>query len=397
MLSNEERLQRFGLASSYSAPGVQEHVVTVKDIDQLRHVLDLGHSAEGRAAHFSSLFGEVAVEGDPLIQRVQEYVLGNGTLTDADRAATATAFPLKIYVSTDPAGPLTIDAPYDLSTSDGSTRVAIFTDVTMNQGGYFICSATPLQFTCSTLTRVGSGGAAGDFNILGKTGADIPAPGGQAAPGQAQNGASGQCSSAGIAGSGGGNGSTGAAGATGAQGGRGNDGIPSQMATITITGTVTTPQGQQILIASRSGTGGNGQPGGPGQPGGQGGNGGNGVSCGCTGNGGGTGGPGGPGGNGGAGGPGGNGVNASANVVVSALSTEIPKILQGGVTADVPFGNGGAGGPPAAGGTGGGGSSGGKNNNGGSGGGAGGTGATGAPGGPGTTRGTAAKVIVQPL
>ncbi|MEQ1955433.1 hypothetical protein [Mesorhizobium sp. CN2-181] len=397
MLSNEERLQRLGLAGRFSTPGVQEHVITVKDVDQLRHVLDLGHSDEGRAAHFSSLFGGISTDGDELIQRVQEYVLGNGALTEADRAAVAKAFPLNIYVSADPAGPLTIDAPYDLSTSDGSTRVAIFTDVTMNPGGYFICSATPLQFTCSTLTRVGAGGAAGDFNILGKTGADIQAPGGQSAPGQAQNGASGQCSSAGIAGQGGGNGSTGAAGATGASGGRGNDGVASQMATITITGAVTTPQGQQILVASRSGTGGTGQPGGPGQPGGQGGNGGNGVSCGCTGNGGGTGGPGGSGGNGGPGGPGGNGVNASANVVVSALATEIPKILQGGVTAEVPFGNGGAGGSPAAGGPGGGGSSGGKNNNGGSGGGTGGAGATGSQGDPGTVRGQPAKVIIQPL
>ncbi|MFI0849786.1 hypothetical protein ACH196_38085, partial [Mesorhizobium sp. IMUNJ23232] len=344
MLSNEERLQRFGLAGRYATPGVQEHVVTVKDVDQLRHVLDLGQSEEGRAAHFSSLFGDISADGDPLIQHVQEYVLGNGTLSDDDRAAIAPAFPLKICVTADPAGPLTINAPYDLSTSDGSTRVAIFTDVTMNPGGYFICSATPLQFTCSTLTRIGSGGAVGDFNILGKAGADIPPPGGQGAPGRAQDGASGQCSSAGIAGNGGGNGTAGATGATGAAGGRGHDGTPSQMATITITGTVTTPQGQQILVASRSGTGGTGQPGGPGQPGGQGGNGGNGVSCGCTGNGGGTGAIGGRGGNGGPGGPGGNGVNASANVVVSALATEIPKILQGGVTADVPFGNGGAGG-----------------------------------------------------
>src|ERR1700722_11869591 len=115
MLRAEERLGRFGLADRFTAPGVQEHVVTVKDIDQWRHVLDLGHSLEGRAAHFASLFGEIAAEVDPVIQRVQEYVLGNGTLTDADRAATEVAFPLKIYVSADPAGPLTISGPYDLS------------------------------------------------------------------------------------------------------------------------------------------------------------------------------------------------------------------------------------------------------------------------------------------
>jgi hypothetical protein len=65
--------------------------------------------------------------------------------------------------------PITVSSEYDLSTPDSSPRIVSFTDVTLEQGGYFVCESTPLMFTCQTLTRNGSSGSsAADFNRQGR-------------------------------------------------------------------------------------------------------------------------------------------------------------------------------------------------------------------------------------
>ncbi|HTV44602.1 MAG TPA: hypothetical protein VMF05_04745 [Stellaceae bacterium] len=389
------RLGRLGINAADAKRGVVESVVQVHTLDELRQLLDTGAEDPKRDSALAALLEGIDLGDDGLLERVHSHLFGTAPISAADKAAAEVRLPLTVHVTAS-AEPKTISAPWDLSTPNGELRVVVLSDFTMNNGGNVICYKTPLQFTCETLTRNGSPGAPGDFNILGATGAAIPAPSKPPTPGQAQSGAPGQCSSAGIAGSGGGNGTRGATGTQGAPGATGNSGIPSQMAIITVTRQVTVPTGYQVIVATRSGTGGNGQPGGPGGDGGQGGNGGDGRTCGCTGNGGGSGAQGGTGGTGGPGGPGGNAVNASGNIVVTVPAGDLAKLLQGGLPQVVPPGNGGAGGPPGSGGPGGGGGSGGKGNGGGSRGGTGPAGATGAQAGPGTVSGQPAKVVIQP-
>jgi len=211
----------------------------VHDVDQLRSLLDLSLNQQGRQAHYGAMFdgieaatgGEAAAAGDggaTLSHRVAAYVAGNAGLSDEDRAAIPPAFPLTAHVTAAP-GPITVSSRYDLSTPDGSVRIASFTDVTLEQGGYFVCESTPLTFTCQTLTRNGnSGSSAADFNILGKA-AITPTP---AAAGQAAPGAPGEWSSVGIAGNGGGPGNPGAGGTPGTAGTNGSPGTPSIQATI---------------------------------------------------------------------------------------------------------------------------------------------------------------------
>ena len=294
------------------------------DVDQLRSLLDLGLDQQGRQAHYEAMFNGIepaatggqaaAADGSaPLSQRIAAHVVGNADLSDEDRAAIAPAFPLTAHVTAAP-GPITVNSKYDLSTPDGSVRIVSFTDVTLEQGGYFVCESTPLSFTCTTLTRTGtSGSSAADFNILGKTGATPATPPTPGAAGQAAPGTPGECSSAGIAGQGGGNGNPGAPGTPGTAGTNGVPGTPNMQATITIKNALTA---SELIVYSQSGPGGQGGIGGAGGLGQQGGNGGNGTTCGCTGNGGGSGGDGGTGGAGGAAGNGGNGGNAAGNVVI---------------------------------------------------------------------------------
>ena len=234
--------------------GPVETKTVVHNVDQLRSLLDVGLDQQGRQAHYEALFNGIqpaatgaqataADGGAPLSQRIAAHVVGNADLSDEDQAAIAPAFPLTAHVTAAP-GPITVNSRYDLSTPDGSVRIVSFTDVTLEQGGYFVCESTPLTFTCKTLTRIGtSGSSAADFNILGKTGATPATPPTPAAAGQAAAGAPGECSSAGIAGRGGGNGNPGAAGTPGTAGTTGIPGTPSMQATITI---------QNTLTASRS-------------------------------------------------------------------------------------------------------------------------------------------------
>ncbi|HEX3958639.1 MAG TPA: hypothetical protein VHZ03_18760 [Trebonia sp.] len=372
-----------------------ETTTVVYNVDQLRSLLDLGLNAEGREAHYQALFGGVSTldeVGASLTQRVSAHVIGNGQVSQEDNAAVATAFPLTVHVAAS-AQPLTVTGRYDLSTPDGSPKIVSFTDVILEQGGYFVCEATPLMFTCDTLTRKGNAGTGGaDFNILGKTGTTPGTPG--PAPNyssQAGAGYNGECSSAGIAGHGGGTGTNGGPGNPGTPGGNGGPGVPSMQATITITTTLVNP----ISIFTQSGPGGKGGNGGQGGAGQQGGNGGNGVTCDCTGNAGGQGGEGGPGGKGGRAGNGGNGTDAAANIQVWVPSAgDVPRVIYtSSPAAPGKAGDPGHGGAGGAGGTGG---SGGKNNSGGGSGGSRNPGPMGDAGDDGAVPGVAASVTVSP-
>jgi hypothetical protein len=393
------QLQAAGIPVTAAANGGPVETKTVvQNVDQLRSLLDVGLDQQGRQAHFDALFNGVATpaaaSAAPLSQRIAANVIGNSALSAEDQAAIAPAFPLTVSV-TAAAGPLTVTSRYDLSTTDGSPHVVTFTDVILEQGGYFVCESTPLSFTCNTLTRNGNSGSTGigDFNILGKTGAIPPTPAPPAAAGQAAAGMVGECSSAGIAGHGGGNGNPGAAGTPGTAGTNGLPGTPSQQATIKIQNTLTATQ---LIIYAQSGPGGPGGNGGAGGPGQQGGNGGNGVTCDCTGNAGGQGGDGGMGGVGGAAGHGGSGANAVGNIAIFVPNAAAAAKIQP-TTAPAPPGAAGQPGPGGPGGAGGAASSGGKNNAGGSAGGHGAPGATGAQGQPGTASGLPPQITVALL
>ena len=397
-----DRLEAHGIpVTATGGGGLVETRTVVHDVGQLRSLLDLGLDQQGRQAHYEALFdgiepaaagGADGDGGETLSRRIAAHVIGNAGLSDEDRAAVAPAFPLTAHVTAAP-GPLTVSSRYDLSTPDGSMRVASFTDVTLEQGGYFVCESTPLTFTCNTLTRTGDSGTSfSDFNILGRTGAAQPGQPTPAAPGQAASGSPGDCTSAGIAGSSGGPGNPGRTGTPGDPGLPGNQGTPSMPATITIQKTLT----GSLTVHSQSGLGGQGGAGGAGGPGGAGGNGGNGATCDCTGSAGGSGGDGGTGGVGGAAGNGGNGANAAGNVVIRVPSQADVSKVQHRTDPAAPGGPGQPG-PGGAGGAGGSGGSGGKDNVGGGNGGGGNPGATGTRGQDGALSGKAAQIIVMPV
>ena len=370
--------------------GPLETTVTVYNTDQLRSLFDSGLDEQGREAHYQALFGSVAPASSDTVSKITAHVVGNGILSEADKAAAAPMFPMTVHVSANAAGPITVSSRYDLSTPDGSPRIVAFTDVILEQGGYFVCEATPLNFSCDTLTRNGGSGASNiaDFNILGRPGTTPPTPATPGGATQAAAGYGGECSSAGIAGHGGGPGNPGGTGTPGTPGAPGTPGTASMPATITIGTTLT----GKLSIFSQSGIGGRGGNGGQGGPGQQGGNGGGGVTCDCTGNAGGQGGDGGNGGVGGAGGNGGNGVDAAGGVTVKVPSASTSNVSTTTAPAQPGApGTPGPGGLPGAGGTGGGG---GKNNNGGSNGGGGAYGASGAQGQPGAVTGRAAQIQV---
>lgn len=391
-----ERVAKFGLGDPALWPGETiDAQITVQDVDHLKDILDSGMSAAERRAHAHAMFDGVTQGSDSesgLLRRVYEYVYGDSELSDEDRELVRAAFPLEVRVVAAP--DKTITTPWVFGPS-GSPVVMILGTLTINQGGCIVIGNTVLNLTMDNLIRNGTTGVPGyyDFNILGVDG-QAGSNGAQPdAPGQAQNGAPGLCSSAGIAGKGGGNGKTGATGTVGGTGGEGPDGLPSLPATITIKFTIG-GSAPQIMIATRSGAGGAGGQGGTGAQGGKGGNGGNGVTCGCTGNSGGTGGQGGKGGAGGVGGPGGNGVDAVGNVVVNVPAAYASKISPVELVAGAGAGGGaGSGGPGGAGGNA---SSGGKHNNGGSAGGKGGPGGPGSPGRRGIRPGRPATITVQP-
>ena len=158
--------------------GPLETTVTVYNTDQLRSLLDHGLDEQGRDAHYQALFDGIPPPGSDTVGKVTAHAVGNGSLSETDKAAAAPMFPMTVHVSANAAGPITVSSRYDLSTPDGTPRIVAFTDVILEQGGYFVCESTPLAFTCTTLTRNGNSGASNiaDFNIIGKTGATLPTP-----------------------------------------------------------------------------------------------------------------------------------------------------------------------------------------------------------------------------
>jgi hypothetical protein len=390
----KDRFKEFGIPpDAFESGKPVEAQVLLYDLEQLRDLLTPGLDEGTRTAVVDALFDgiEATSEEDQLLQRARRFVFGEGELSAEDREAVTVTFPLAMEVFLAPE-PMVVKDKWDISTTDGTMRVVDISDLTIEQGGYIVCSGTPLSFTCKTLTRTGNTGTnMADFNILGRTPAtpSTPAPPGEAT--QAAKGKNGECSSAGIAGSGGQRGTSGARGTPGTPGTRGRDGIPSQETSIYILEKMTA---DKLTFFTQSGPGGQGGDGGPGGKGQQGGNGGDGRTCGCTGNGGGPGADGGQGGDGGAAGHGGNGVDAVANIYVQVpTQDDVPKVTQ--LSQLAPPGNAGNPGPGGAGGAGGSGGSGGKHNSGGGRGGTGGPGAYGAQGSPGTASGRAAQVIVQ--
>jgi hypothetical protein len=399
-MTSISRLEEHGIP--VTAAGSLETSTVVYNVDQLRSLLDTGADAEGRAAHFAALFDGIApaaaaAPGTPggdggasLAARISAHVIGNAELSDEDRAAIAPAFPLTVHVSA-ATDPVVISTPKDLSTPDGRPAIVTYTDLVLDQGGYFICKNTPLLFTCTTLTRHGNTGtSAADFNILGVDGDTPPTPATPPPASQAATGYNGECSSAGISGRGGGTGNPGSPGTPGTGGGAGGNGTASQQATIRILETLTATT---ITVFAQSGTGGRGGNGGQGGPGQQGGNGGNGVTCGCTGNSGGPGGDGGSGGPGGPAGPGGNAADPQGNVQVQVpLPGDVAKISP--APAQAPPGAAGTPGPGGTPGSGGSGGSKGKDNNAGGNGGSGNYGPAGAQAQAGTLTGKAPVISV---
>ena len=133
-----------------------------------------------------------------------------------------------------------------------------FSDVTMEQGGYFVCESTPLIFTCNTLTRTGnSGTGAADFNILGRAGAPRPPPR-RPAPPPGRRRVGGECSSACIA-----------RRSRPGNPGSGNPGAGSPAARLREPGHDHDPEGadpqpaHHLLAIRTGGTGGNGGPSAP--------------------------------------------------------------------------------------------------------------------------------------
>ena len=356
-----DKLAAFNVTAEPDESGLISVTVDVESIDQLRSLLDLGFDTKEREAHYNTMF-EGIEPPDSLLDRLYRYVVGGGDLSDEDRASVASVFPLSVALTTAP-GPITVKTPVDLSSLTGN-RVACFTDVTMEQGGYFTCSATNLTFICDTLTRSGtSGGSAADFNILGKQGAPQPTPKTPPAPEAAGQGTNAECSSPGIKGGPGGPGNPGKVCTNGDDGLNGNDGQPSLPATIMIKKKISLVSPVKSLsFVGQSGPGGNGGDGGKGGPGQKGGRGGGGSGCCGECSNGGVGGDGAKGGKGGKAGNGGNGIDAIGNITV-ATPSEYWTLLSYD-PREAPWGNpgnpgpGGDAGDPGAGGPGGQGSSG---------------------------------------
>jgi hypothetical protein len=400
-MSIEQLLTKLGVPADAGAEGAVQTKIMLHNAGQLKDLLDIGLSPAGRAEHAAALLDGVQVPAGhqdvPLVHKLIGFAVGNDEFSADDHAQLAAALPLTAHVVSAPptAAPQVVNSVWDVSTPDGSLRVINLPNgLDLQDGGCIVARATPLHFTCSSLTRTGNppAGYSGDFNIGGRPGTPLLIPFAPSGVGQAQSGAPGQCTSAGVAGDGGGNGSPGQQGTAGQPGGAGNNGIASALATIVIQNALTLEEARPFLaVATQSGPGGQGGSGGPGGPGQQGGNGGNGATCDCTGNGGGSAGPGGKGGTGGPAGDGGDGSDAAGNILVYLPVTVSTSVVQAVPSPAPPGGPGnpGPGGPGGAPGTAG---TAGKNNNAGGTAGSGPIGDPGSPGRSGTHTGAAATI-----
>lgn len=385
------RLHALGIDPSEVDAGPVRKKIEIKDIQQLRAFVDVQGDEATRRAHFDALFKGSPNYEDAQMRMAEEYVFGLSTNLKGLEQITEPAFPITVFAEA--AGPLVVDGELDLSTDNGELKRAVYTDVTFKPGGYIVAKATPLDFICDTMTLEGEPPTGmGHFNILGRDGAEQapfkkPEP-----PSKAPKGTLASCATDSVGGLGG----KPTDGTPGTNGATGNNGIPSQLASITVTKSLTATGAVTLLVATRSGAGGNGQDGQDGGDAGTGGDGGNGVQCGCSGLDGGPGRNGGTGGKGGRAGDGGNGVDAAANITLKAPPGDFDKVNQTAIVSSAPPGK--AGKRGAAGGRGAGGEGGtkGKNHSDGAPGGFGANGAIGDPGTDGTHYGKPAQFNPQP-
>lgn len=398
-LTFRERAQRLGHSLELLDKGIPvTSTATVDTPEQLREAIRLSNPFTGPELA-KQLFGNIPLKSSSedgsaaaTLRRVNEYIYGNGVLSEQDRERIKYAFPMKLQATSipvwTPTSPVSINNPAQAQTYNVGT-------LTLNQGIYISVYQTVFTLCVDDVIRNGNNGnptAYGDINIYGMTGTTGTGGG----PGtQGATGSLGSQSSCTVSGSEpgdpGGPGGTGGVGHTGGSGFPGGDGQPSYQATINFIKSIT----GNIYIFSRSGTGGIGGPGGTGGRGGQGGNGRDGANCECTGTNGGNAGNGGDGGMGGTGGNGGNGKDRSADIVVNVISAYKQNVS--GSTGAAPYGNYGLGGPGGPGGPPGSKGSGGKHSDDGSAGSNGITGATGAHGNPGTIQGKSATITINPV
>lgn len=338
------------------------------------------HSRDLAAQHKEALASQAP---EHLMLRLGDYVHGSGELSASDAAAASRMFPITVHVESGADYVLRTDVTYGPSappvllnygtlTFAGGSITTLNTVLTLN--------ADTITFTDATGNKnyqIGILGVDGDQGNTGAPGTSTP---GQAATGKNSSPSSpGVCTGAG----GGGTGATGANGGDGQTGGSGGTGKPSLQANITFNNFVN-PNGERLVLYTRSGGGGKGGTGGRGGDGQQGGNGGHGCDSGCEGTDGGKGGDGGIGGKGGDGGLGGNGVNGN-NIFVTGPAAALEFLVK---TSDVaPYGQGGEPGLGGTGGVGGRGGRGGKHASNGGGGGSKSGGNPGAAGKPGTIQG----------
>ncbi|RYD54284.1 MAG: hypothetical protein EOP60_08035, partial [Sphingomonadales bacterium] len=201
----EQRAAALGISAQTAFAGM----VTVPTLDKLNEILNISGTATTYADLTSGV--DATPQGDEILavgDAVARHVYGGEQLSDADIALTNTAFPMRVFVISQP--DKTINSVWNLNdqTGDGPVIVSLGT-LTIQDGGYITISNRTLDFTVDALVRQGTAqppNGVGTFNILGTDGTKgndgtTPTP-----PGQAGSGNPGNCSSAGIAGSAGGNG-----------------------------------------------------------------------------------------------------------------------------------------------------------------------------------------------
>lgn len=328
--------------------------ISIPDIDSFKALL---HHGDGQAQEASTSIQSQQVlttatppsstdEPMSLTQKMQQYVHSNGALSQADRAAMSSLFPMKVMAVS--AQSITIDKP----TAWGVTSNPILLNygtVTLQDTGVINILGAPATITMDNFIRMGNAPTTmGDINILGVRGID------------GYVGGRGPDGPDGMPNCNGGNGGYGGFGSNA------SDGLPSQEATINIVQSIQCSS--PIIVYTSSGAGGNGGNGGPGGHGGNGGS----ASPFPT--------RGGDGGHGGDGGRGGTSPNAMGNVMVYVNIASINDITS--ISVNTPPGSGGTGGSAGDPGSGTG-RSGDK-------------GADGADGQPGANTGIAAKVFIRP-
>ncbi len=293
--------------------------ISVPDIDSFKALIHNGVGNEQPPEESTTAQTAVTVMPDSstdepisITQKMQQYVHNNGSLSQADRAALSSFFPMKVMAVS--AQSATINSPTTWGVASQPILLNYGT-VTLQDTGVINIQGVPTTITMDSFVRMGNAPTTmGDINILGIRGIDGML-GGQGPTGP--------------------NGMPNCNGGNGGYGGYGSDardGLPSQEATINIVQSIQCSS--PIVVYTSSGAGGTGGNGGAG------GNGGNGGSASPI--------PtrGGDGGNGGNGGRGGTSPDAKGNVMVYVNSAYLNNIRS--VAVNTPPGSGGIGGAGGA-------------------------------------------------